>query len=72
MKRLRWKIIEWLDRNVSICWADLVMWANDPDSPFREIPEPGCARRCFRMGGDAYCGKCVQIRPFGPYWEVPQ
>lgn len=71
MEWLRWKIIEWLNRYVDTCWADLVNWAvYSQDHLFVEVFSlRGSARACFHCG-DVYCGKCLQIRPFGPYWET--
>jgi len=52
---LRWSMALFLDRDPTICWADIVMWAMGCRE---DIPQPGSAGLCERLGESPYCGKC--------------
>lgn len=56
IKRIKYFIVNLLDRSPNVCWADLVLWAEGRQSflmALREFRNLTCERE-----GIAYCGKC--------------
>lgn len=57
-EKLRFRIINQLDKLDRWCWADLVMWAER----YRPFSEVGRVRQCM-PNGYPYCGKCEKFLP---------
>ena len=60
----RYKIAKLMDRLDDTCWAELVLWAVNPElHPFWEILEMRhTAGQCEKRGEPPYCGKCAVRR----------
>ena len=60
MEWLRWQVALLFNRYRDTCWAELVLWAVNPEfHPWREILDLRySAGRCFHSGDYPYCGKC--------------